>query len=56
MKLLEVIQNGSENGQLKAIEMLYKSLGKYKEHTEVTVTETRTVDERKASLLSRLKG
>lgn len=55
--LIDVIENGGEHAQLKAIDMLYKSLGKYKEHTEVTVNEgTKTVEEKKASLLSRLKG
>jgi hypothetical protein len=56
MKLIDVIGNGSEHAQLKAIDMLYKSLGKYKEQSEVTITETKTIDERKASLLSRLRG
>lgn len=54
--LTEVIENGTEAGQLKAIEMLYKSMGKYKEQTDVNITETKTVDEKKASLLTRLKG
>jgi hypothetical protein len=57
MKLLEVITSGSEHAQLKAIDILYKSLGKYKESTDVTIHEgNRTVEEKKASLLSRLKG
>lgn len=54
--LLDVIEDGSESGKLKAIEMLYKSLGKYKETSEVTIKETKTLDEKKATLLSRLKG
>jgi hypothetical protein len=54
-KLIEVIEEGSEHAQLKAIEMLYKSLGKYKDQTELTVnTSDKSVDEKKASLLSRL--
>lgn len=57
MKLIEVITEGTEHAQLKAIDMLYKSLGKYKEQSEVTINEgTKSVDERKASLLSRLRG
>lgn len=55
--LIEVIEGGSENAQLKAIEMLYKSLGKFKEHSEVTITEgNKSVEEKKAGLLARLKG
>ena len=56
MKLIDVIGNGSEHAQLKAIDMLFKSLGKYKEQSDITITETKTIDERKASLLSRLRG
>ena len=56
MKLIEVISNGSENGQLKAIDMLYKSLGKYKEQSEVTINEGTSLEEKKAYLLSKLKG
>lgn len=57
MKLIEVISSGSEHAQLKAIDMLYKSLGKYKDQSEVTITEgTKTIDEKKAGLLARLKG
>lgn len=55
-RLIDVIEEGTEAGQLKAIEMLYKSLGKYKEQSEVTINETKTVDEKKAGLLKRLKG
>lgn len=56
-KLIDVIQEGSEHAQLKAIDMLYKSLGKYKDQTDINITsENKTVDEKKASLLSRLKG
>lgn len=54
--LIEVIEDGSESGKLKAIEMLYKMQGKYKEQSEVTITESKTVEERKASILSRLRG
>lgn len=56
MKLIEVIATGSENGQLKAIDMLYKSLGKYKEQSEVTINEGTSLEEKKAYLLSKLKG
>jgi hypothetical protein len=56
-KLIEVISDGSEHAQLKAIDMLYKSLGKYKEQSEVTVHEgNSTIEEKRAGLLSRLKG
>jgi DNA-binding transcriptional MerR regulator len=56
-KLIEVIENGSEHAQLKAIDMLYKSLGKYKEQSEVTINEgNKSIEEKKATLLSRLKG
>lgn len=56
MKLIEVIGSGSEHAQLKAIDMLYKSLGKYKEQSEVTITDSTTVEQKKANLLARLKG
>jgi Helix-turn-helix of insertion element transposase len=56
-KLIDVIEGGSENAQLKAIEMLYKSLGKFKDHSEVTINEgNKSVEEKKAGLLARLKG
>lgn len=56
-KLIDIMENGSEHGQLKAVDMLLKSLGKYKDTTDITITsETKTVEERKASLLTRLKG
>lgn len=51
-KLIDVIEEGSEHSQLKAIDMLYKSLGKYKDSTEVTITETKTLDERKSALFA----
>jgi len=55
--LIDVIENGSEHAQLKAIDMLYKSLGKYKEQTEVTVKdESKSLEEKRNTLLSRLKG
>lgn len=57
MKLIEVIQEGSEHAQLKAIDMLYKSLGKYKEQSEVTVKDgDGTLEEKRAVLLSKLRG
>lgn len=57
IKLIDVINNGSEHGSLKAIEMLYKSLGKYKETADINIkAETKTLEEKKATLLSRLKG
>ena len=56
-KLIDIIQNGSEHGQLKAMDMLLKYTGKYKEATDVTITtETKTVEEKKASLLERLRS
>ena len=56
-KLIQVINEGTEHAQLKAIDMLYKSLGKYKEQTELTVKEdTRTLEEKRNSLLNRLRG
>jgi Helix-turn-helix of insertion element transposase len=56
-KLIEVIADGSEHAQLKAIDMLYKSLGKYKEQTDITVHEgNKSVEEKRAGLLQRLKG
>ncbi|MDF2010215.1 phBC6A51 family helix-turn-helix protein [Priestia megaterium] len=56
MKLIEVITEGSEHGQLKAIDMLYKSLGKYKEQSEVTINEGKSLDETRALLLAELKA
>lgn len=54
-KLINVIEEGSEHGSLKAIEMLYKYGGKYKEQTELTInTDTKTFAEKKASLYERL--
>lgn len=55
IKLIDVISNGSEHAQLKAIDMLYKSLGKYKEQSEVTITEgSVSLADKKAALLGRL--
>lgn len=55
--LIDIIENGSEHAQLKAIDTLYKSLGKYKEQTEVTVKdESKSLEEKRNTLLSRLKG
>ena len=54
-KLINVISDGSEHAQLKAIDMLYKALGKYKDQSEVTINEgTKTLEEKKASLFKRL--
>lgn len=56
-KIIDIIENGSEHGQLKALDMLLKYTGKYKEATDVHITtDTKSVEEKKASLLSRLKG
>lgn len=55
-KLIDIIEEGSEAGQLKAIDMLNKALGKYKEQSDITITESKSVDEKKAGLLKRLKG
>ena len=55
--LIELIETGSENAKTKAIDMLFKALGKYKDQSEVTINEgNKSVDEKKATLLSRLKG
>jgi Helix-turn-helix of insertion element transposase len=56
-KLIDVIENGSEHAKLKAIDMLFKALGKYKEQSEITVNEgNKSIEEKKASLIARLTG
>lgn len=55
-KLIEVIEEGSEHARLKAIDILYKSLGKYKESQDITIKEPKSLEDKKASLLARLKG
>lgn len=55
--LLDVMENGTEHAQLKAIDMYYKALGKYKEQSEVTInTGGESVQEKKAALMARLTG
>ncbi|CDQ21685.1 phBC6A51 family helix-turn-helix protein [Halobacillus karajensis] len=56
-KMADLMRDGSENAQLKVLDMLYKATGKYKDQSEITVNEgTKSPEERKASLLSKLKG